>query len=111
MKWIGSILVILGLAAPLASFPFVSVEDGQNFILDGFVEVSKATPRYEPKTNFERTRQLLRKHRAKATGETVKIGPYYDNPIRVYYWVIITSGIAASMAGGGILTLKRQAKD
>ena len=52
MKWLGVILVTLGLTTPLMSLPFVTVQTKQNFILTGFVELSQGTPRYEPKSEL-----------------------------------------------------------
>ena len=54
---------------------------------------------------------MLREHSAAQQGRRSKREIYYDNPVRITYWAIIASGIAASIAGGWLLTLHRRVKN
>ena len=111
MKWVGFALVFIGIVTPLLVFPFVETDKGQNIIIHGYLELSKGTPRYEPKNDFERARRIVREYNAEMAGQSVEIAPYYDNPTRTAYATIIAFGIAANIVGGLILTVGRRSKN
>ena len=89
MKWVGFALVFIGIVSPFLVFPFVEADRGQNIIIHGYLELSKDTPRYEPKNDFERVQRIVREYNAEMAGQAVEIAPYYDNPVRTAYATII----------------------
>ena len=111
MKWVGFALVFIGIVTPFLVFPFIEVDRGQNIIIHGYLELSKGTPRYKPKNDFERVQRIVREYNAEMAGQSVEIALYYDNPTQTAYAAIITFGIAANITGGLILTVGRKSKN
>jgi len=111
LKWVGFVLVFIGIVTLLLVFPFGEADKGQNIITHGYLELSKGTPRYEPKNDFERVQRIVCEYNAEMTGQSVEIAPYYGNPARATYATIISLGITATMAGRLILTVGRMSKN
>ncbi len=76
MRWLGSALLALGACLPFLVLPFVTVQPGSDLVVHGMLEVSKGTPRTEPRTGFERSTQLAREYLAQAAGETAEPALY-----------------------------------
>mgnify|MGYP001179012543 CR=1 FL=1 len=111
MEWVGFALVFIGIVTPLLVFPFVEADKGQNIITHGYLELSKGTPHYKPKNDFERVQRSVREYNAEMVGQSVEIAPYYDNPTWTTYATIIALGITANIAGELILPVRRRSKN